>query len=81
MNTKYLSCDEFSARKKVKAASVRSRISRTGSYYGAKPIRAPNGRLLFIDDNDEEVTHSVEAEVQAASRAKKAVAARRGVKS
>ncbi len=31
----------------VKAASVRSRVSRTGSYFGVRPMKLANGRVAW----------------------------------
>lgn len=42
-----LSTEEFAAPRKVKPESVRSRYSKTGSYFGVKPIKLANGRLLW----------------------------------
>ena len=39
--------DEFGALNRVKAQSVRSQYCRTGSYFGIKPRRLANGRLLW----------------------------------
>lgn len=33
--------------------SVRKRLSQTGSYFGIKPVRLPNGRLLWPPDSFE----------------------------
>ena len=43
----YKPTDEFAAANAVKPGSVRSRYCRTGSYFGAKPKKLPNGRLLW----------------------------------
>lgn len=34
-----------------KPESVRVRLCRTGSYYGVRPHKLPNGRLLWPDDS------------------------------
>lgn len=39
--------EAFAAKFAVKAASVRSRYCREGSYFGIKPHKLPNGRLLW----------------------------------
>jgi hypothetical protein len=75
------STEEFAGIQKIKPESVRARVSRTGSYFGVKPIRCPNGRLRWPDA---QVTHSDTAEAAAADRSRKAVEARqekRAVKS
>lgn len=43
----YQSTEEFAALNLVKPQSVRSRYCREGSYFGAKPKKLPNGRLLW----------------------------------
>lgn len=44
-----LSCWEFAKLNLVKPESVRSRICRTGEYFGVVPKRLANGRLVFPD--------------------------------
>jgi len=34
----------------VKPASIRVRLSRTGSYFGLRPDKLPNGRLVWPAD-------------------------------
>ncbi len=34
----------------VKPESIRTRVYRTGSYYGLCPLKGPNGRLLWPAD-------------------------------
>jgi hypothetical protein len=41
------STEVFAAKHLVKPQSVRSRYCRKGSYFGAKPRKLPNGRLLW----------------------------------
>ena len=41
----------FGATKGVKGETVRTRYFKTGSYFGAVPIRGPNGRLLWPDNS------------------------------
>jgi hypothetical protein len=45
-----LNTARFAERHLVKAESVRSRLSRTGSYFGIRPKRLPNGRLDWGDE-------------------------------
>lgn len=40
----------FGAARGVKGETVRTRYYKTGSYFGAVPIRGPNGRLLWPDN-------------------------------
>lgn len=42
-----LSCEGFAALNQVKPHSVRSRICKTGSYFGVVPRKLANGRLVF----------------------------------
>lgn len=41
----------FGAKHGVKGETVRTRYYKTGSYFGAVPIRGPNGRLLWPDNS------------------------------
>lgn len=34
-----------------KATSIRVRLCKTGSYYGIRPLKLPNGRLLWPADS------------------------------
>jgi hypothetical protein len=45
-----LTTEEFAARRRIKAASVRRRYCVTGSYFGVKPLTGENGRHLWPDD-------------------------------
>lgn len=56
MNTKCLAASgckrplttaEFAASKLVLPQTVRKRLSQTGSYFGIKPIKFPNGQLAW----------------------------------
>ena len=48
MNTEStLSTAELSEIVKAKPESIRVRLCTTGSYYGVKPLKLPNGRLLW----------------------------------
>lgn len=44
---KNLSAAEFAKLNQVKAQSVRAQICRSGSYFGVKPDKLANGRLVF----------------------------------
>lgn len=44
-----LSTDKFASGNGVKGQSVRVRLCRTGSYFGVKPLKLANGRLLWPD--------------------------------
>jgi hypothetical protein len=42
-----ISTEQFGALNRVKAQSVRARVSNTGSYFGVKPRKLANNRLLW----------------------------------
>jgi len=46
----YKSTEDFAAANLVKPQSVRSRYCREGSYFGVRPHKLPNGRLLWPDE-------------------------------
>ena len=50
----YQNTEDFARRRLVKPQSVRARLCREGSYYGAKPIKLPSGRLAWPDDAREQ---------------------------
>ena len=37
----------------IKPQSIRARVCRTGSYFGLRPLKLPNGRLLWPADSVE----------------------------
>ena len=45
-----INTEEFAARRLVKPESVISRLCRTGSYFGVRPRKLENGRLLWPED-------------------------------
>lgn len=42
----------------IQAQSIRASVSRHGSYYGLKPTRLPNGRLLWPEDAFQRILES-----------------------
>ena len=44
-----ISTEQFAARQMVKPESVLSRLCRTGSYFGIRPVKLANRRLLWPD--------------------------------
>jgi len=46
-----LTTDAFAAQYLVDAQTVRKRLSKHGSYFGVKPLRLPNRRLLWPIDS------------------------------
>lgn len=51
-----LSTDELAAAIRGKPESIRVRLCREGSYYGIRPTKLPNGRLLWPADTLERLT-------------------------
>ncbi len=51
----YLNTNELGRLFGVKGDSIRVHLCRRGSYFGLKPIKAPNGRLLWPADEAERV--------------------------
>lgn len=47
---KHLTTKEAAAALKVKQGTLRESLCRTGGYYGVKPIKGVNGRLLWPSD-------------------------------
>jgi hypothetical protein len=47
----------------IKPTSIRVRLCRTGSYFGLRPTKLPNGRLLWPGDALEQLTSTRTAEV------------------
>lgn len=43
----YLTTEEFANALSLRAQTVRKRLSQTGSYYGARPLRLPNRMLRW----------------------------------
>lgn len=41
----FVSTKAYAAERGIKAESVHARLSRTGSYFGDRPKKLPNGRL------------------------------------
>lgn len=49
-SNKQLTTEDVAAMFSVKAESVRGALSRKGHYYGIKPHKLPNGRLVWSAD-------------------------------
>jgi hypothetical protein len=49
-NNPPLTTNQFAAALAVQPGTVRVRFCRTGSYFGVKPIKLPNGRLAWPSD-------------------------------
>lgn len=61
----------------VKPGSIRTRLCRTGSYFGLRPKKLPNGRLLWPGDSVEQLTAQTttkpRSDTQSAGNARTAV--------
>lgn len=49
-NRAHLSTEELASALDMEAQSIRKRLSQTGSYFGVKPARLPNRKLLWPAD-------------------------------
>jgi hypothetical protein len=47
-----MTTNEFAAKIGILGSSIHRRTCITGSYYGIKPSKLPNGRLIWPDDAD-----------------------------
>lgn len=56
MHTQHPTTEAFAARLGIKPESIRAALCRTGSYFGIRPIKLPNGRLLWPADAVERLT-------------------------
>lgn len=45
-----LTTEQFAEKGHFKANTIRTRLCKTGSFYGIKPIKLPSGRLLWPAD-------------------------------
>jgi len=43
----YQSTNDFASGLSLRPQSIRKRFNQTGSYFGLKPVKLPNGRLLW----------------------------------
>ena len=50
--------EAFAAKLGIAPQSLRARLCKTGTYYGIKPTKLPNGRLWWPDDSFERVKQS-----------------------
>lgn len=46
-----LTTDELAAELGISAQSIRKRYSQTGTYFGLRPVKLPNRRLLWPSDS------------------------------
>lgn len=48
--SQYLNTNEFACGLLLRPQSIRKRFNQTGSYFGLKPVKLPNGRLYWPSD-------------------------------
>ena len=58
-----ISTDELAALLRLKPQSLRAALCRDGHYFGLRPRKMPNGRLLWPSDAVERLTSPRAAEV------------------
>lgn len=56
-----ITTEELAQQCGIKPQSVRVRLCRTGSYFGIKPTKLPNGRLMWPGDARERMLNLSEA--------------------
>jgi hypothetical protein len=57
VTARHQTTEEFAAAISCLPSSIRKRYSQTGSYYGVRPIKLPNRRLLWPADAVEELVN------------------------
>lgn len=57
-NDQYQSTNDFAIGLSLRPQSIRKRFNQTGSYFGLRPLKLPNGRLLWPVNS---VTHLLAA--------------------
>uniref|UniRef100_A0A486XIN2 DNA-binding protein n=1 Tax=Rheinheimera sp. BAL341 TaxID=1708203 RepID=A0A486XIN2_9GAMM len=57
----YISTEQFAETIHGKPSTIRTRLCKTGSYYGIKPIKLPSGRLLWPADAVQSLINGEEA--------------------
>lgn len=50
-----LTTEEFAAFIQIKSQSIRKRYCQTGSYFGVRPVKLPNGKLRWPSDAIEQL--------------------------
>ena len=46
-----LTTDELAAQLKIRPHSIRKRFNQTGAYFCVRPVKLPNGRLMWPSDS------------------------------
>jgi hypothetical protein len=57
-----LTTEQFATLLQLNPQTLRKRLSQTGSYFGARPVKLPNGRLLWPADSLERLLRPVSEE-------------------
>ncbi|SAL33426.1 hypothetical protein AWB71_01817 [Caballeronia peredens] len=55
-NRPLLSTDELAAQLTLRPQSIRKRYCQTGAYFCLRPVKMPNGRLMWPADSIEQLT-------------------------
>lgn len=53
----FLTTEELAAGLALQPQSLRKRYSQTGSYFGLRPVKLPNGQLRWPSDSIERLTN------------------------
>ena len=61
-----LTTEEFADQIGMKPESIRARLCRQGHFYGLRPIKLPNRRLLWPSDSTERLTEQRTSQPSAA---------------
>jgi hypothetical protein len=55
-NRPLISTDELAALLSIRPQSIRKRLCQTGGYFSLRPLKLPNGRLMWPADAIEQLT-------------------------
>jgi hypothetical protein len=54
----FLSTEEFAEQLTIRPQSIRKRYCQTGGYFGVRPVKMPNGRLMWPADAIQKLTEA-----------------------
>lgn len=57
-NRHLLTTEELAAQLGLRAQSIRKRHCQTGAYFALRPVKLPNGRLMWPADSIEQLTET-----------------------
>lgn len=60
IGSRLLTTEDFALALSLKPQSLRKRFSQTGSYFGIKPYKLPNGKLRWSSDSLSKILASLE---------------------